>query len=309
MTAGAPRRRLAVAGAGALLATALGCPAARAGGPDAVALARAAYDRGAQAFDAEKYALAAREMTTADELSPNPVALRYALQATLKIDDPVLGMRLVERAAQQPQLATLVGQARAKFARRVGRVALVCGDDPCRARIDGEPAKPVTWVTPGPHALEWEPSGRVTVTIDAGQSVDVSPPPRPAPKVAGTRSANADPTSSATVEPSSDGGGISPTWLWVGIGVTTIAVGATVASGVDTLHQHANFRSHPTPAAQQDGQSAQTRTNVLLGVSAGLAVATAAVGLFAVRWGEPKKPTAALAVGPHGLGLAITFMQ
>jgi hypothetical protein len=59
--------------------------------PDNVSVARAAYDRGARAFNAGQYVAAAREFSVADELAPNPVALRFALQAVLFLDDPVLG--------------------------------------------------------------------------------------------------------------------------------------------------------------------------------------------------------------------------
>ena len=41
----------------------------------------------------------------------------------------------------------------------------------------------------------------------------------------------------------------------------------------------------------KDGRAAQTRTNVLIGVTSALGVATAAVGLFAIDWGKSSHPT------------------
>jgi len=41
----------------------------------------------------------------------------------------------------------------------------------------------------------------------------------------------------------------------------------------------------------QDALSSQRRTNILLGVTGGLAVGTAVVGLFLTRWGSPQPAT------------------
>jgi hypothetical protein len=72
--------------------------------------------------------------------------------------------------------------------------------------------------------------------------------------------------------------------------------GATVISGLDAVAKHNGFKSDgcasggsgPVPSDCSDrgaeGTRAQTRTNVLLGASAVFAVATAAIGIFAVRW-------------------------
>jgi hypothetical protein len=263
---------------------------ARAAPPDDTAIARAAYNRGKAAYDAHKYGEAAREFTRADELSPNPVVLELALEAALQIDDPVLGMGLVERAVEESvESKPIVREARAKFAQRVGRITLVCTEGPCHARIDGVPAKPVSWVTPGAHAIEWDPSGRTTVTVAAGQSVE------------------ARPAAPLPTENSDKDEKLSPTWFWVGIGLTTIVGGASLASGVDTLHQHQVFAANPSAAGQQDGRAAQLRTNVLFGVTAALAVATAGVGIFAVRWDRGQKTSASVDLAARGLGFAVTL--
>ena len=47
--------------------------------------ARAAYDRGAAAYDAGNYELAASELTRADDLAPNDIALELALKAAVKM--------------------------------------------------------------------------------------------------------------------------------------------------------------------------------------------------------------------------------
>src|SRR6186713_1253268 len=103
--------------------------------------ARAAYDRGTKAYERGEYAVAASEFASADALAPHPVALKWALTAAVKADDPVLGMTLVqrsERGAADAHLAAAVRAARQKFERRVGSITVVCPSGvACEARIDG----------------------------------------------------------------------------------------------------------------------------------------------------------------------------
>ena len=79
------------------------------------------------------------------------------------------------------------------------------------------------------------------------------------------------------------------------MGFTVAAGGATAISGFEA-------QKHPGTAAvradcvgqgtscpeYQQGLSAQLRTNVLLGVTGGLGVVTAIVGLFFTQWGSPE---------------------
>ena len=305
MKARARSRRAALAGArrialAAALAFTFTGAAAYAEGPDNKEIAHAAYDRGKRAYDAGRYGEAVHEFMQADELLPNPIALVHALQAAINIDDPLRGMALVERAVEEGVgTDPVVREARAKFSQRVGRIKIVCPNGACHARIDGDPAKPVTWVTPGTHALEWDRSVRTSVTVAAGQSIEVRPPAGSTPTPA--------PIPTPPPENSDAGGGISPTWFWVGIGVTTIGLGASIASGVDTLHLHQVFAAQPTAARQDDGRAAQLRTNVFFGVTAALAVATAGVGIFAVKWGHGEKTSTSVDLQARGLGLAITL--
>jgi hypothetical protein len=98
----------------------------------------------------------------------------------------------------------------------------------------------------------------------------------------------------------------------VGLGATAIAGAATIVSGVDTANQHSSFTSQqcgsrnppvpdPCPGLASNGQSAQTRTNVLLGVTVGLAAVTT-VTVFFVRWHDTR-----VGVSPGGLTVAGRF--
>ncbi|HEY8088677.1 MAG TPA: hypothetical protein VIF09_12550, partial [Polyangiaceae bacterium] len=112
------------------------------------AQAHEAYERGTVAYRKKDYATAAREYSTADALAPNPVALQAAIDATVLADDPVLGMQLLDRARGAPRTNALIATmlaAEQKFARRTGRIRIVCAAAPCLATIDGaaiDPAHP-----------------------------------------------------------------------------------------------------------------------------------------------------------------------
>jgi hypothetical protein len=97
-------------------------------------------------------------------------------------------------------------------------------------------------------------------------------------------------------------------WFLVGLGATAAAGGITIASGVDAAGRHSTFvnecQSTPAPSCHQDaidGQSAQTRTNVLIGVTAVLGAATVATA-FLVRWHD-----ASIALGPGRVSVEARF--
>lgn len=137
---------------------------ARAAEPDGPNLSRAhdAYTRGAAAYEQKDYARAARELSMADSLVPDPVTLRAALDAVRLADDPVLGAELLARASRGPQdalLAAAVSAARARFAHRTGAVVVHC--DGCLVLVDGAPARTGDphVVLPGVHTVTLQRSG------------------------------------------------------------------------------------------------------------------------------------------------------
>lgn len=71
--------------------------------------------------------------------------------------------------------------------------------------------------------------------------------------------------------------------------MTAVFGGIAIASGVDTLNLHDEFVARPSVGLEENGRSAQVRTNVLIGVTGGLAAATAALGIFAVQWSDDAK--------------------
>lgn len=297
-------------------------PGATAAAPD-VDRARAAYDRGVRANAIGDHAGAARAFAAADALAPQTASLEAALESAMKADDALLGAELVDRAdgrAPDAGLRKTLEAARRRFAGRTGKIAVACkGEARCLAAVDGAAAdarRPI-YVAAGPHAVvvqQGEERVERLVEVRPDQLVTVTP--------AGTTQAAARPSSgpsnaagaSSTTTPA-EKNGISPGWFVLGAAVTAIAGGITVASGLDAVNKHDRFvddgcgsgGTGPRPAdcdsRGSSGESAQLRTNVLLGATAVLAVTTVAIGVFAVRWKDGSQ--ARMTVGTsHGTAMA-----
>jgi hypothetical protein len=305
-------RRRAVAALG-LLAFAFAASAARADDPDEVR-ARDAYDRGTSAYRRADYARAAAQYALADSLAPSPVALRAALDAATLADDSVLGTELMDRAASRDgtsgdkQLADVVAAARARFAHRAGHLVVRCPEG-CLATVDGATLHVgrARAVAIGTHTVVVQTdAGSETriVHVDGDQVVEVSPgaagassAPALATRALPATSTSA-PTSPATRDALSErehqgGRSLPPALFYVALGATAVAAGFATWSGIDTADRHSRFvgagcspstYSSSCVAMADGGRSAQTRTNVLLTATGVLGVATAALGLFVVRF-------------------------
>jgi hypothetical protein len=89
------------------------------------------------------------------------------------------------------------------------------------------------------------------------------------------------------------GGGVSPPWFFA-VGALTLALGGVTAwSAIDTKNKHDAYVSSRDPDVRDSGQSAQLRTNILLGVTAASAIATGVLGIFFVGWSSGPTVTAA----------------
>ncbi len=184
-------------------------------------------------------------------------------------------------------------------------LSITCSE-PCeiadgQQTVHGSAAKQRTlFLAPGKHALRAGFSeGRTeSKSIDAvaggsgilsfsGPSSDQDEPvaavePEPKPE---------QPAEPDTKEKSS---GWSPTVVWIGVGATVVAGGVTLWSGLDTVNNPGAdkvkaecAKGDTSCALYEEGRSKQTRTNVLIGVTGGLALATGLVAALAVDWGKP----------------------
>ncbi|MDB4939191.1 MAG: hypothetical protein JWP87_6163 [Labilithrix sp.] len=274
--------------------------------------ARAAYDRGVRANAAGDYANAARAFAEADALAPQPASLEAALESAMKADDALLGAELVDRAdgrAPDAGLRLTLEAARKRFAKRTGKIKIDChGEARCLAAVDGAAAdarKPI-YVAAGPHAVVVQRGEErierlvevkadvivVVSTVTIARAGTALPPPSSGP------SSGPQPATSPTppTPPNEEAHGIPRGWFFVGLGLTAVVGGVTVVSGLDAVSKHDRFKTGncasggtgelPVDCGEMSdaGKRAQTRTNVLVGATAVLAVTTAAIGIFAVRW-------------------------
>jgi hypothetical protein len=286
---------------------------------EAVLEARAAYDRGAAAYDAHDYAHAAVDLARADELAPNGTVLDLALQAAIRAEDAALVMELVERVevrvpASTPSPASMplfvrAREARAKFSGLVGRVLVRCPPPAvfCTASLDGRSIgiDAPRYAMPGDHVVALETDGaseKQIAHVQVGQVAEVkptppvskvAPPPDPPKPANGLFPSNRDWLPPLPPEHPNQRHGISPAWFWISGAATVVAGGVTIASAIDTKNEHDHFVSAPSASTQSSGQSAQLRTNILLGVTGGLAALTTVVGVFFVGWSQGPSVTVA----------------
>jgi hypothetical protein len=283
--------------------------------PDADDIRAAAeeFDLGRRAFKAKDYVEAAEHFEAADSRAPSATALELAVRAR-------------DRAGQLERAATLAALAQARhpdedftkklapgILKRAGEelhsVSARC-DSPCELVVDtklvhGKPAtERVVFISPGKHTVRAAWSGGRTsgedleATAGGKSELSFTAPPEPEPEKAAP-AADKEPVDRAETEaeePARDHGaeakgGWSPVVFYVGAGLTAVATGITIWSGIDTqnnpgadaVKQQCVGLGTGCPA-YQEGRDKQLRTNVLIGVTATLAVATAVVGIVATDW-------------------------
>jgi hypothetical protein len=272
------------------------------------------FDLGMRTFARGDFARAADEFELAYHILPHADALWNAARAR-------------DRAGQTPRAATLYAkylrdvrdqttersEANARLlalASKLGQVN-VQGDRVRAIVVDAQPMdESILYVIPGAHVLRATLAGdevqERTVEVRAGDAVSVVFDPKlpadvPSAQPAGMTSAPAKaPTPDAAPRPFSP-----PPWLLlVGAGATAVATGLTIASGVDTLSALHTYDASPTSANLADGRARQLRTNIGIGVSAGLGALTVAGTIWWAALRSPPKRSAkaiSLGLGPAGL--------
>jgi hypothetical protein len=210
----------------------------------------------------------------------------------------VVGLSLLDRARRYGagvagRLRDAIQAAERRLGGRAGRIRVACAS--CAVSLDGaELAGPGPfYARVGSHAVRVESPGRTpleeTVTVRAEQEVLVDVVLPAAVRSELPASSPAPALLARTEQPSS-----APLWLF--LASTAIAGGAALASGIDTSDRHASFVADGCPGAPSDfcskaasaGLFAQRRTNVLLGATVVLGVATGVAAILSLgEGGEP----------------------
>ena len=257
-----------------------------------------AYDRGTSAYLAQDFGAAARWFETADRLAPAPSALIQAIRAHQRaghgLRAATLALRLQrlypDDASAQEAAAPVLEAAAGRYV----RVEVQCQD--CHVDLDGTLLEtPAFFLDPGEdHAVVAHfTTGDQHQTL-RGAAGDVLTPEFEAPAA----SAQANPpivgpdgSASPTMDAPSDGGGL-PKGVFLTSLVLTAGAGATLIwSGLDTNHDASAFEASITAGdfdtarvQYAHGQDEERRTNILLGVTAGLGLTTALLAAF-TDWG------------------------
>lgn len=287
-----------------------------------------AFDDGKAAFRDGIYTEAAEHFEKADQSAPSPAALELALRARERAGQldraATLAALALTRHGDNPQLAQLAQGVLQKANSELHKVQVTC-DVPCTLVVDTKvvhgraASERQVYLYPGEYVLRagFEGGGSASekVSASAGGTSAVEftePPPEPEPTAGGTTPS--DPGADAQFDTGGQApskGGWSPAVFWTGVGLTALAGGVTVWSGLDTVNNPGEDRVREECAGQgedcslyQDGRSKQTRTNVLIGVTAGVGLATILIGAFATDWsgGQAEKASDAGTSGRWRVG-------
>ena len=310
--------------------------------PAEIKQAARAFDNARNAFGAEDYATAADEFETADSYAPSPVALQWAIDAHHRAGNAARAATLAALARQRhPDVAELVelaGRVISETEENLIEVQVVC-EAPCELFVDskivhGEPATSRTlYLNPGSYSVtaSFGSSGKdkeeqvegaagdarsvlfAPPALGASGSGEGAPPDGMDDPFADDFEGTSDPGTDQP--PKGESGGWSPAVFWVSASLTAVSGVVTIWSGLDTqknpgadtVKEKCKGLGESCDEYQQGLQN-QKRTNILLGVTGGLAVFTV-VSAVLTDWSDspassarpaqtPKRSTRAWAVEP-----------
>lgn len=280
--------------------------------PAQVRSAAEAFDRGREAYKTEDFVEAAEQFESAFANAPNTAALELAIRARDKAGQLDRAATLAAFAlARYPEdlgiqkvAPAIVQNARASLF----ELDLKC-DDPCDVTVAGKLAPGArstdrtVFVGPGKYTVRagWSGDRSLSKSIEAkeGSSGTLE---FQAPEVPVVSAPLVKPSTTATPsdKPADDQGtvdksaGLPHAVFWVGVGLTAVVGGVSIWSGIDTLNNpgaskvrdacQAIPKADNCDSLYQKGVDNQHRTNILIGVTAGVGVATAVIGAFFTQW-------------------------
>jgi hypothetical protein len=284
--------------------------------PAQVRSAAEAFDRGREAYKTEEYVEAAEQFESADANAPSAAALELAIRARDKAGQldraATLAALALARHPDDPNIQKVAPAILQKAKAELFELSLKC-DDPCDVTVAGKiaPGRRATdhtiFVAPGKYAVRagWSGDRSLSKSVDATKGASgtlefVAPAAPVAAAPVPSASVDAAPASD---KPADEGtrhpaGALPPAVFWAGVGLTAVVGGISIWSGLDTKNNPGADKVRTACQAgasdcqslYQSGVDKQHRTNILLGVTAGVGVASAVIGAFFTDWGGSKKP-------------------
>jgi hypothetical protein len=285
---------------------------------DVSAAARAFADGQAAQLEGN-YERAAQSYELAFSIAPSKEALRSAVRARQQANQlpraATLAAVLLAQYPDDTESAKLANEVIAEAHGKLARIEVAC-TPACTVALGGRAislnAAPghVVFAPPGRHKLEVTFDGDRALTreviVKAGDDVNLpfeAPAAKPAKRApAGSGSASAEPGDLAAHEARPRP--LSPTYVYIGGGLTVALAGVTVWSGIDTLHAHDAYAKAPTADGWSSGRSKQLRTNILIGSTAAAGIATGLVALFWTQWSAPASH---VAIAPTASGATLSY--
>jgi len=262
-----------------------------------------AYDQATSAYLSERYELAAHWFERAYRLVPTSTALLQAVRAHDKAGNSIraanLALQLRDAYPSDQRSKQVVNLAVASVRSQNVLIKARCEKD-CTLELDGALIQhPTFFVTPNvEHSLKAAFDNGETSTFVQGAAGDTkqvtlaAPAPPPPPPI--------------------------PRWAFFSSLGATVALGAITAwSGIDANKGVSAYESaartanspginnggSPTPEEQaqsllEEGRQKERRTNILIGVTAGMAASTAILGVF-TNWKGESRDAAAKRIEPE----------
>jgi hypothetical protein len=303
--------------------------------PAQVRTAAEAFDRGREAYKVDDFVEAAEQFESADANAPSAAALELAIRARDKAGQldraATLAALALARHSDDPNIQKIAPPIIERAKAELFQLDLKC-DQACEVTVSGKiaPGRRSTdrtlYLAPGHYNVRagWSEDRSASKSVDGNRgevgSLEFSAPPLappPAPVVAPVTPPPVEkqPDESTETKP----GKLPPTVFWIGVGVTGVLAGTTLWSGIDTQNNPGPDRvrdacktvdssgNHSTEcdSLYNQGVDKQQRTNVLLGVSAGVGVATAVIGAFFTDWGGSKKSDTEVAKRAPSKGISV----
>ena len=288
------------------------------------AAAGQAYDRGTAAYLAHEYTRAATLFETAYRLAPSAPALIQAIRAhehaneTMRAGSLALQLHALYSSDRQAerQAQTTLHAVSTHFL----HVDVTC-DATCTVELDGTVEDYTSFFVDPASAhtirasFDTGVASPQTTSGAAGTTQTIvfarpAPPPPPIVAVVDTPPTPVAPPPVAPPPRPSSSGGVHPA-VFLSITALTLAAGAVLAwSTVDMYDGVGPYRANPTMAGLQDGQSRELRTDVMWGVTGGLA-ATAVILAIVTDWNalggssEHETVTVTPVASPSGGGLVM----
>jgi hypothetical protein len=265
--------------------------------------AAAAFNRGEKAYAAKDFKGAGAAFEEAFDHVPHPSALWNAARAWNRAGELPRAANLYARyLSEAPPDAPDRKNATTsldKLTPKLGKLNINApGAD--KVEVDDEVAlgKSV-YVTPGTHVVRARTKDKVIQRVQSVEAGGVA-------SVALVEDAVSVPIDATAKEP--DRGKPLPPAVVIGGGAATaVALGITIGLGVDTLNAKSTYDAAQTQENLDAGRAKQTRTNVLLGVTLGLAALTGAAAIFLVDWGGSSKGAAKVGAGLGSVHLLGSF--